>query len=65
MCFLCHTHFFVWRDGKRNPHRRRMPGASRKAATDEDADADQEGWDGLFLEEDDNILESDADMDNF
>ena len=42
-----------------------MPGASGKAATDEDADVDQEGWDGLFLEEDDNILESDTDMDNF
>ena len=34
-----------------------------QAATDEDLDA--EGWDGLFLEEDDDDLESDADMDDF
>jgi len=34
---------------------------AKKVATDEDED--EEGWDALFLEEDDDDLESDIDMD--
>ena len=34
---------------------------AEKAAMDEDSD--EEGWDALFLEEDDDDLESDANMD--
>ena len=49
------------RCSKRNPKPSEVEAG--QAATDEDVD--EEGWDGLFLEEDDDDLESNADMDDF